>query len=439
MADDGKLRSTPETAPVPEDDCPLPPRQQMRNILCFAGFWCIYYLAAPVSYVGVTHANLLKDLGNSDTVANLPKAAYQWLAAVPILVAWFLPQPRLLKPLLVISLVLMAAVCAAVAVTLGLGMSSSSVRAAVIAHGAVFGAANGVLLTTLWEVLRRGVSTARRGQALGITFGAGPVMACVGSLVQQALFAKEPFGVPSLGVVFPQNYLVLFAAAAPLMLLAAAMAMAFVIPLSENEPAGGSRVVEILGGVREFFTYRPLIMGAVAYLLVYAGGNAIMENVSIHAKDVLGEQIAKTVGYQNFLRFGFKAGAGVFLGWLLAKTNPRATLLATTAILIFAMGWVLNVPGWLYLLSAGFLGAGELFGAHFPNYIATASSKSQVRLNIAYMNLMAALVGFASIAFGEISDRYGRIASFYTATLVLVFAMGFIILVLPAKPVPREA
>jgi hypothetical protein len=76
-----------ETNPPTEDDCPLPVAQQTRNIACFAGFWCLFYLAAPVSYVGLTHANLLKALGNSDTVANLPHAVYQWLTAVPIIVA----------------------------------------------------------------------------------------------------------------------------------------------------------------------------------------------------------------------------------------------------------------------------------------------------------------------------------------------------------------
>ena len=59
------------------EDCPLPVSVQNRNIWCFASFWSIYYFAAPVSYVGLTHANLLKALGNSDTVCNLPSPGIQ--------------------------------------------------------------------------------------------------------------------------------------------------------------------------------------------------------------------------------------------------------------------------------------------------------------------------------------------------------------------------
>src|SRR5690349_8986733 len=91
------------------DDCPLPPAVQYRNICCFAAFWGIYYLAAPVSYIGLTHANLLKSLGNSDKVSNLPAAVYLWLTIVPVLAAWLFPHPRHLKPMGLISVGLMAA------------------------------------------------------------------------------------------------------------------------------------------------------------------------------------------------------------------------------------------------------------------------------------------------------------------------------------------
>lgn len=428
-----------ESNPQIEDDCPLSADQQARNIVCFAGFWCLFYLAAPISYVTLTHANLLKELGNSDTVANLPRAVYQWLTAVPVLAAWFFPQPKMLKPLLVIPLVAMSAITAAVALSLWMGLSPRVVTVVVIAHGAVLGMSNGVLLTTLWEVLRRGVSTSRRGQALGVTFGVGPLFACVGSLAQQALFAKDPIAGLSLGLAFPTNYCVLFAAAAPLMLLETLIAASFVVPVPTDEPAGQSRITEILGGLRDFFMYRPLVIGAVGYILVYSGGNAIFDNVSLHAKDVLGEESASSMGTQQFLRFGFKAVAGLGLGWLLIKTNAKTMLLTTTAILVIGMAWVLTVSGQAYLIAFGLLGAGELFGVYFPNYIATSSSKSQVRANMAYLSLLGSLVGFASVFFGLISDRWGRIASFYAATGLLLAAMLLIGLILPAQPAPQDS
>lgn len=428
-----------ELNPQAEDDCPLPAAQQSRNILCFAGFWCLFYLSAPVSYVGLPHANLLEQLGNSNTIANLPHAIYQWLAALPILVAWFFPQPKMLKPLLVLPLLVMAGITGAVPLSIWLGLSPRVVTWVVISHGAVFGACNGVLLTTMWEVLRRGVSTSRRGKALGVTFGVGPLLACVGSLVQDVMFAKVPITGISIGLSFPKNYAVLFTAAVPLMLLETLIAASFVVPLPTEESTESSRWSEIVGGLRQFFTYRPLVFGAIAYLLVYSGGNAIFDNVSLHAKDVLGEGVATTIGKQQFYRFGFKAAAGVFLGWLLTRTDPKMMLLTTTSILIFGMGWVLNVTGPWYLLAFGWLGAGELFGVYFPNYIASSSAKSHVRVNIAYLNLLSSLVGFASILFGQIADRFGRIASFHTATGILVAAMILIAATLPARPTPRDS
>ncbi|MFM9959895.1 MAG: hypothetical protein ACKV2Q_01575 [Planctomycetaceae bacterium] len=95
--------------PLSDDDCPLSAAQQGRNIFCFAGFWCLFYLAAPVTYVGLPHANLLKQL-------------------------------------LVVPLILMAGITGAVALAIWLKLSANVVTGVVIAHGAVLGMSNGVLL-----------------------------------------------------------------------------------------------------------------------------------------------------------------------------------------------------------------------------------------------------------------------------------------------------
>jgi hypothetical protein len=431
-------RSAPAGAAVEPvaDDCPLCTGQQSRNILCFAGLWCLIYFTAPISYVGVTHANLLHDLGDSDKVANLPHAVYQWMTAFPIFVAWFLPDPRWLKPLIVGSLTVKTVMTGIVAASLWLRFPSSLITFTVIAFAGVFGAANGVLVTTLWEVLSRGVSTRRRGRALGLTFGIGPLLACVGSLAQQMLLSREPFTGYSFGLVFPVGYVALFAGAVPVMLASVLLGSLFVVPDPLDAKAPASRLTEIGVGLWQFLTYRPLVLAAVAYLLVYSGGNAIFDTVSLHTRTVLGQASADTVGLQNFLRFGFKAVAGGLLGWLLAKTHPKATLLTTTGILLFAMLWVLNTSGWWYLVSAGLLGAGELFGAYFPNYVVSASAPSQVRSNVGYLNLLASLVGFASYFFGQISDNFGRIATFHAATGLLALAMILIVTTLPARPQP---
>lgn len=432
-------------APPPGEDCPLPVPVQVRNIALYAVFWCIYYFAAPVSYVGLTHANVLKDLGNNDTVSNLPAAVYQWLAVVPVLIAWMFRRPKHLKPLALLSVGVMAAATAAVAVTMWSGASPRIVTCVVIAHGAAFGAANGVLIMALWDFLRSGVSTSRRGQALGFTFSIGPLFACVGALLQDALLEGKLTGF-SFGLSFPDNYMAMFAGVAPLMLAATLVVASFTLP-EHAEPAVDDELLsedvlpsrEIVEGLRQFVFNRAALLAVVLYIVVGSGGSAILQNVSLSApKD--------TLGVQTFLRFSFKAVTGAMLGLLLAKTSPRTTLLATTSILVLGMGWALASTGDWFLLAFGLLGAGELYGCYFPNYVTTASPKPFVRMNIAYMTVLGALIGFSSILFGLISDMTGRfsgqaagrIASFYAATLILVLALVAIRLLLPANPTPRE-
>jgi hypothetical protein len=273
---------------------------------------------------------------------------------------------------------------------------------------------------------------------MGWTFGFGPIMACVGSLAQQVLLSKEPLTGYSLHISFPENYMTLFAGAIPALLASILLSAAFIVPPPAGEQIPGARLGDILGGLRQFVTARAVLLAAIAYILVYSGGRAIMDNASLHATDVLGDD-SDTVGTQNLLRFGFKAIAGGLLGYLLARTNPKATLLATIGLLLLGMGWALNASGWWYLLTLGWLGAGELFGAYFFNYISTASAKSQVRLNIAYVNLLTILVGFASVMYGRISDAHGRVASFYVASGILVVALLLVVFTLPARPAPRES
>jgi hypothetical protein len=420
-----------------QDDCPLPAGVQRWNIFCFAFYWSVFYFAAPISYVGITHTNLLSALGNNDTICNLPKSVYHWLTVVPVIVAWLYPHPRQLKPLCLTALGLMISATGAVALTLWLRTPARFTTAVVIGHGAIFGASNGVLLTALWDSLRRGVSTSRRGAALGLTFGIGPLFACAGSLLQDALFDGKLLGGLSFGLHYPDNYLALFAGATPLLLVAGGALSMFQLPAASEAASGTTMSLDdIIAGIRQFAGNRSVRIAVLIYILVYSGGNSIMENISLHAKDLLGAE-NETIGVQSFLRFGFKAVAGALLGWLLARTSPRATLLATTSILLAAMTWALSSSGYWFLLSFGIIGAGELFGAHFPNYVTTASEKQFVRLNMALLSLLSALVGFSSLAFGLIADNYGRVASFYVATGMLIVALALISLLLPADPTPK--
>ena len=456
----------------PKNDCPLPVDIQRRNIYCFASFWGIYYLAAPVSYVGLTHANLLKALGNNDTVCNLPSAVYLWLSIVSVLTAWFFPHPRYLKRIGLIAVSVMACITAVVAITLWARTSAAFITGVVIAHAAVFGAANGVLLTAMWDALKRGTATSRRGGAMGLAFGVGPLLACVGALFQDALFEGKMLAGRSFGLTFPDNYMAMFAAVAPLILAAGIAFSLFTLPrAAELEAEPPSPLKEIGTGLWQFLANRNVWVAVMIYVIVYSGGNAIFSNVSLQARVALrGEEqtgndmnayatIAlqtqplaaaacssysltapedDTLGIQSFLRFGCKAVAGGLLGWLLAAASPRATLLATTLVLLVGMGWALNSTGWWFMATFGLLGAGELFGAYFPNYVTTASEKKFVRVNMAYLAVLTPLIGFSSLAFGRISDRFGRIASFQVAAGLLAIALALICVLLPADPKPVE-
>jgi len=418
----------------PLDDCPLPAATQSWNLGCLVIYWCVTYLCAPISYIGLTHANLLKVLGNSDTVSNLPAAVYQWLIIVPVVAAWWFPQPKHLKPLGLAAIGMEAAISAVVAVMLWLRVSPAVGSAAVIVHAAVFGVSNGVMMTVQWELVKRGISTSRRGRALGSIYGIGPLFACLGAVLQDALFDGQLLGGRSFGLEFPANYLAMFAAVAPLLLLKCAAIGWYRLPMSVAPAAEtGSMVNEIATGMRQFVRNRAVWVAVVLYVVVYSGGNAIFSNVSLHAQAVLPDE-SETLGIQSFLRFGCKAIAGVLLGLLLARSNPRAT----TAILLAGMGWALGSSGWWFMATFGLLGAGELFGAYFPNYITTASEKRFVRVNLAYMNVLSVLIGFSSLAFGVISDAFGRIASFQVATLVLLAALVLIYALLPADPTIGE-
>lgn len=427
---------TTSVTPQSLDDCPLPVAVQNRNIWCFVTFWSVYYLAAPISYIGFTHANLLKALGNDDYTCNLPLASYLWLTAFPVLAAWFFPQARYIKPLALTAVGLMMTITAAVAVTLASHASPRLTTIVVIAHGAVFGISSGIVLTSMWDLIRRGVSTSRRGRALGLTFGVGPLFACAGSLLQDALFDGKLLGGRSFGLSFPDNYMAMFGGVPPLLLVAGGAIALFRIPLPTDETSAGTPLREIVAGIRQFVSNRNVLLAVILYVVVYSG-NSIGNTISLHAKTVLGPE-SDTLGIQSFLRFGFKAVAGALLGWLLAKVSPRATLLATTSILLMGVAWALNSSGWWFMLTFGIMGAGELFGAYFPNYVTTASPKPYVRINMAYLSVLSAMTGFSSVLFGWISDRYGRLASFYTAGGILVVAMILICLWLPPNPTPRE-
>jgi len=494
------------TDPASLSDCPLPADQQTRNVLLYATNVALIYLASPVVYVGLVHAALLKRLEFSNTVSNLPSSVYLWTTPLPVLVAWYFPRVRQLKPLLIGSYLAVAVMGAVVTVAVWLD-DREWVLLTLVAHAAVLGCALGVVGACGWEVLGRAVSQTRRGQAFALAFGAGPILAVIASLVSQLVLPpppraeelsersrknviaattialqQHPLAVaacssyfvtfpksetkgkqsaepeagqgdegdtsslfPRVAVPYPWNFASLFAASVPIMVLAAFLSSRFVLIYPAVEVPRQPFHEGVLGGFGEFFSYRLILFATIGYILVYCG-NQSMTNISLFTREAIGKPAEAFAGLQLALRFGFKVIAGFFLGWLLMRTNPKTLLLVTAGLTLAGVAWALGAPGKWFLLSFGILGAGELFGVYYPNYILGCSPKSKMRRNMAFASLVTMPVGFAPVLFGFISDtlgthdkKFGFQASFVAAIILLLAAIVLVLLTLPAQPRPRAS
>ena len=413
-------------------DIPASTSAQRRNGLVFLICNSLTYLIAPVTYVGVLHATILKSLNSSDTIANLPESVYLWVTPLPVLIAWFFPSPKLLRPLLMSSLIVKGAAGALVALLFAFAPQSWWIPALVI-HPGVIGITGGVQTMCLWELIGRGMTAERRGRVLGLTFGIGPIFAVLGSCLSQLLLKGDFLGqLHVTPVPQPWCYVWLFAATCPAMWLSATLVTLVQVPPAA-ETGDRARWSEIAEGLKSYFLNPLILATAISFLLTY-GGTMIMNNMSLYAQEAFGEKPENYAGLQLALRFGFKCLAGFLLGWLVTRMHARASLMATTAICMAGVGWALFVPGKWYLLSFGLLGSGELFYVYYLNYIIGCSPSARMRENTAYTNLITVTIGFLPLVFGAVSDEYGLRASFYVAIGILATALLIVKLRLPCQP-----
>lgn len=461
------------------------------NLKIFAMIVALQYLAAPVIYVGITQASLLKELDASAVVANLPGASFFVMATLVALVAWAFPKVSQLKPILISCYGLAAITSALTAVTLVLPVSNQMKIIAVILQSGITGATIPTAIAFIWEVLGRTTDESKRGVALGLAYGAGPVLAALGSLMSQMILAGHfelgPLKLQAQTLPSPQNFALLFGLIAPVMGLASFLASRFEIALPAEEPQRKSfaEVIDLSLGIAAgvaamvFALYRNMPV-SVALMLVSTGlfivhfrdllsvrvlrlvafmtvifyvGNTIPSNMSLYSRSVLGVDPVEYAGYQNLLRFSFKALAGAGLGWLLVKTNPRAGVLVTASLYVLALAWAMFASGKAYLLAFGIFGAGELIGVYAPNYMLSACRKSEMKRGQVMMNLAMGPVGQAGVlfgwivdsvhenqwtAFGQNSRALGYKLSFAVCAGILILGMLFTLLWIPAKPQRNE-
>lgn len=440
MQSDRQAQEFPAQAGRPEDDAfPLGRSAQTRNLLLFAACTGLQYLASPVLYVGVQPA-LLDELEAPAAVSNLPATAYLAMTAMPVLVAWYFPYVSYLKRNLVRCYAAASAILAVVAAALMARVPPVVVIAVVIAQGAVCGVALPTAIALLWEVIGRGVAESRRGLTLSLAFGAGPFLAFFSSLASQLVLHGKlgPLGLS--GLDYPWSFVILFGASAVLMALAAYLAGGVVVPLPREEAQREPFLSGVFGGLWDFLTDRVLLAATIVTILVYTG-NTIATNMNLNTPNLLGGTAKDYAGLQLALRFGFKGAAGLLLGWLLTRTNPKAGLLVTASVFVSSLAWAWFVPGIWYHVAFGIYGAGELFGVYAPNYILSASRKSQIRRNMAFVTLMMAPAAPAGFLFGWIADSYGRTAqgfrtSFAVCAAIMAVGIATALVALPARPRP---
>lgn len=430
------------------DPCPLGDREQTRNVILVAVNTGLSYLASPVLYVGVVHASLCDWLQTSATVANLPATAYLIMSPLPLVVAWLFPYARLLKPVMVACYASLAGVNALMALVL-LGSASKELQVAVlILQGGIVGGARTVAVAFEFEVLGRAVSSARRGRALGLAYGRGPILAIIGSLASQWLLAGTlgPWQMERLEG--PYNFAVLFAAAVPIMAVAAVLASRYVIPMEASEPPRPSFIQGVFGGFGKFLSQPVIRLGMIVSIIILAG-YTIISNMTLYTREVLGVPPAEFAGYQNTLRFAFKSVTGMFLGWVLSRTHPKAGVLLAASLGLAAVLCAALAPGKWFLLSFGLLGGGELFGIYVTNYILCCSPRNEMRRYMAFTMVTLFPAAFAGILFGIISDHFRSNASSpdslaHAYQLSFFVAAGFIALgialalFLPARPRPED-
>ena len=419
---------------VPLDTCTLPRSTQTRNIVIYGINKGLVYFSAPIIYVGMGQAALLDRLGYGAVYANLPASIYVWMTPLAVLAAWRWPLARQLRPVLFINYLIMA-----IGGLLMAGVLFANWTAAflpmVFLHSAMLGITVNVVEAYQWEVLGRGVSEKRRGEALAIAFGLGPVMAAIGSLVAQLIISGNLGSVKVSMPPFPGTFAILFGITVPLMFIAAVLCLRYELPPEITDRPRESFERGVIDGFWDFISYRTMAITVVAYILIYSG-LMVMPSITLFTEQAVGQSAESLVNYQQALRFGGKAAIGFLLAQLLIRTHPKAGVLATAFLCLMGPLWALFVPGFAFMISFAFLGAGELMGVYFPNYILSLSRPENMRRNMAFCSLIVLPVGNAPVIYGAISRASSLQVSFWTAVLICITSIAICALMLPRYPKP---
>ncbi len=135
------------------------------------------------------------------------------------------------------------------------------------------------------------------------------------------------------------------------------------------------------------------------------------------------------------LRFGLKAVAGFGIGALALRFGARVALMATVVLVGCAITWPFFSSGYGYLLAFGLMGAGELGGVYFVNYVISISPPATTTRNIAFLSLVSPVSSVAPAIHGSLTDAYGFNASFAFGAAMAVVSF-LLLLRLGRTPAP---
>jgi len=274
---------------------------------------------------------------------------------------------------------------------------------------------NSTISIFLMKCLARGTSEKGRARALKYAFGFGPVAAVLGSLFAQLLLAEKIEGIR-----YPVNFGVLYLVALPCMGACSLLVRHFRLVAVPDEVAP-SFLAFVRRSASAFYEDRRLVITWIAYLLWYCalGG---MTNLSLHTREALGRSPLELAGLIMALRFGFKSIAGFGLGSIAARYGARKAMVTTVVFVGLGMAWPFVSSGYGYLGAFGLMGAGELGGIYFINYVISISHPAHTTRNLALLSLVAPVSSVAPALHGSLTDAFGFDASFAFGSLAALAA-----------------
>lgn len=377
---------------------------ERRNGRIYAATQLLTYFSAPVLYVGVVQAAFCDKLGASTTVANLPNSAYLLGAVFPLFCAWLVPA-RLDQRMVRLGYGLVAALLFSVCCAVFLPAPNWLRIAVVIGQGLLLGVLNSTVIVYLFKSLARATSETGRARALKFAFGFGPVAAVAGSLLAQAILAEK---IP--GLVHPYNFGTLYLIGFPCLAACSFLAGRLVLAPPREEPR--QPFTSFLGaGLRDFWVNRRLRFAWVSYLMWYVALGGI-NNLSLYTRNAVGRSPLELAGLVLALRFGLKSAAGFGLGTVAERLGARPAMLLTLVFLGLGLSWPFVSSGYVYLLAFGLMGAGELGGIYFSNYIISVSPPEHTTRNVSILALVGPVSSVAPALHGYLADTHGFPASF---------------------------